>query len=57
MSFDHLFEQNIASSQHIRALAERLSDQALQHQVYEHWTLAIALAHLALCKERVMASG
>lgn len=47
-------EQNRVSTQRIRALAERLSDQEMQHPVGEHWTVAIALAHLAFWDRRVM---
>jgi hypothetical protein len=35
-------------------LVERLNDQALQHPVGEHWTVAIALAHLAFWDRRVL---
>jgi hypothetical protein len=33
---------------------ERLSDDELQHPVGEHWTVAIALAHLAFWDRRVL---
>jgi len=38
---------NRASTARLRALAARLSDDELGHPVGEHWTVAIALAHLA----------
>jgi hypothetical protein len=38
----------------MRALAARLTDEELQHPVGEHWTVAIALAHLAFWDRRVM---
>ncbi len=45
---------NRASSERIRALAARLSDEEMQHPVGEHWTVAITLAHLAFWDRRVM---
>ena len=47
-------ERNRASTERIRALAARLGDEELQHKVGEHWTVAIALAHLAFWDRRVM---
>lgn len=47
-------EQNRASTQRIRALVARLSDDEMQTKVGEHWTVAIALAHLAWWDRRVM---
>jgi uncharacterized damage-inducible protein DinB len=48
MTLDRSFvERNRASTQRIRALVARLSDEDLQHPVGEYWTVAIALAHLA----------
>jgi hypothetical protein len=55
MPFDRSFvERNRASTTRIRELAERLSDEELQHPVGEHWTVAIALAHLAFWDRRVL---
>jgi hypothetical protein len=55
MTLDRSFvERNRASTSRIRALAERLSDEELQHPVGEHWTVAIALAHLAFWDRRAM---
>jgi hypothetical protein len=55
MTLDQSFiELNRASTNRIRALAARLSDEELQHPVGEHWTVAIALAHLAFWDRRVM---
>ena len=55
MTYERSFiELNRASSQRIRALAARLSDYDLQHPVGEHWTVAIALAHLAFWDRRVL---
>lgn len=45
--------RNRASTERIRALAARLSDEELQQRVGEHWTVAIALAHLAFWDRRV----
>ena len=55
MTMDRSFvELNRASTQRIRALAARLSDQELQHPVGQHWTVAIVFAHLAFWDRRVM---
>jgi len=55
MTLDRSFvERNRASTNRIRALAARLSDVEMQHKVGEHWTVAIALAHLAFWDRRVM---
>lgn len=55
MTQDRSFiEQNRASTQRIRALADRLSDQELQQPVGEHWTVAITLTHLAFWDRRVL---
>ena len=55
MTLDRSFvERNRASTDRIRALAASLTDEQLQHPVGEHWTVAIALAHLAFWDRRVM---
>jgi len=55
MSLDRSFvDRNRASTDRIRALVERLTDEEMQHPVGEHWTVAIALAHLAFWDRRVM---
>jgi hypothetical protein len=55
MTFDRSFvELNRASTQRIRDLAARLSDEEMQHPVGEHWTVAIVFAHLAWWDRRVM---
>ena len=55
MPLDRSFvERNRASTDRIRALAARLTDDELQQPVGEHWTVAIALAHLAFWDRRVM---
>ena len=55
MSMDRAFvELNRASTERIRALAARLSDEEMQHPVGEHWTVGIAFAHLAWWDRRVM---
>ena len=55
MSVDRSFvERNRASTNRIRALAAHLSDEEMQHPVGEHWTVGIALAHLAFWDRRVM---
>ena len=47
-------ESNRASTRRIHDLVARLSEDAMQHRVGEHWTVAIALAHLAFWDRRVM---
>src|SRR5687768_7847094 len=47
-------EQNRASTERIRALVTRLSQEEMQTKVGEHWTVSIALAHLAWWDRRVM---
>ena len=55
MPLDRSFvERNRASTERIRALAARLTDDELQQPVGQHWTVAIALAHLAFWDRRVM---
>ena len=55
MALDRSFvERNRASTDRIRALAADLTDEEMQHPVGEHWTVAIALAHLAFWDRRVM---
>ena len=47
-------EQNRASTERIRALIARLSDEDMKTKVGEHWTVAVALAHLAFWDRRVL---
>ena len=47
-------ERNRASTNRIRALVARLTDEEMRQPVGEHWTVAIALAHLAFWDRRVM---
>ena len=55
MTMDRSFiEQNRASTERIRALAARLTDEELQTRVGEHWTVGIVFAHLAWWDRRVM---
>ncbi|HEX5692259.1 MAG TPA: maleylpyruvate isomerase N-terminal domain-containing protein [Roseiflexaceae bacterium] len=55
MPLDRTFaERNRASTERIRELAGRLSDAEMQQSVGEHWTVAIALAHLAFWDRWVM---
>ena len=55
MALDRSFvERNRASTDRIRELAGRLNDEQMQHKVGEHWTVSIALAHLAFWDLRVM---
>jgi hypothetical protein len=46
-------DQNRASTERIRALIARLNDEEMQAKVGEHWTVTIALAHLAFWDQRV----
>jgi hypothetical protein len=56
MSLDPSFMKlNRASRDRIQALVARLSDAELQTRVGEHWTVAIALAHLAFMDRRALA--
>ncbi|HNH06258.1 MAG TPA: hypothetical protein PLF18_16035 [Anaerolineales bacterium] len=55
MSLDPNYTQlNRASTERIKQLAASLSDEEMQTRVGEHWTVAIALAHLAWWDRRVM---
>lgn len=55
MTQDRSFiELNRVSTQRLRSLVDRLRDQDLQHPVGEHWTVAIALAHIAFWDRRVL---
>jgi hypothetical protein len=47
-------EQNRASKERIRKLAERLTDAEMQTKVGEHWTVSIVFAHIAWWDRRVM---
>ena len=56
MTLDSSFiERNQASTARIRALATRLTDDDLRRPVGQHWTVAIALAHIAFWDRRVLA--
>ena len=55
MTMDRSFiEQNRASTERIRALAARLTDEEMQQKVGERWTVGIVFAHLAWWDRRVM---
>lgn len=55
MTLDRSFiDLNRASTDRIRTLIARLTDEEMQHPVGEHWTVPIALAHLAFWDRRVM---
>ena len=55
MTFDATYnEQNRASTERIRALIAGLSEEKMKTKVGEHWTVSIALAHLAFWDRRVM---
>lgn len=55
MTPDRTFiEHNRAATDRIRALTARLTDDQMQSRVGDHWTVAIALAHLAFWDRRVL---
>lgn len=55
MAFDRSFiEKNRTSTERIRLLTATLSEEQMQVRVGEHWTVSIALAHLAFWDRRVM---
>lgn len=55
MTMDRSFiDLNRASTERIRALAVRVSEQEMPHPVGEHWTVAITLAHLAFWDRRML---
>ena len=55
MSLDLTFvEQNRLSRERIKSLAARLTDEELLTPVGEHWTVAVALAHMVFWDRRVM---
>jgi hypothetical protein len=47
---------NERSTDRIRSIGERLTDDELRHPVGEHWTVAITLAHLAFWDRRALDS-
>jgi hypothetical protein len=47
-------ELNRVSTKRIREMAACLSDEELLHPVGEHWTIAIAMAHIAFWDRRVL---
>ena len=55
MSIDPTYKDlNRASTERIKKLAAGLTDEELQTRVGEHWTVSIALAHIAWWERRVM---
>jgi hypothetical protein len=55
MSIDrHFVELNRASTDRMRGIAERLTDEELLTPVGQHWTVAIVMAHLAFWDRRVL---
>jgi hypothetical protein len=55
MTLDRSFiERNRASTERIRSMARRLSDEEMKHPVGEHWTVGVVFAHLAFWDRRVM---
>jgi hypothetical protein len=55
MSLDLSYkEQNRASKERIRTLAESLTNAEMQTKVGEHWTVSIVFAHIAWWDRRVM---
>jgi len=55
MTLDRSFvELNRASTERIRKLVANLNDKQMQTKVGEHWTVSIALTHLAFWDRRVL---
>jgi hypothetical protein len=55
MPIDPNYNQlNRTSTERIKKLAASLTDEEMQTRVGEHWTVSIALAHLAFWDRRVM---
>jgi hypothetical protein len=55
MSLDPSYKElNHASTERIKKLVTSLTDEQMQTRIGEHWTVAIALAHLAWWDRRVM---
>jgi hypothetical protein len=55
MSLDPTYKDlNRASTERIKKLASTITDEEMQTRVGEHWTVSIALAHLAFWDRRVM---
>ncbi len=46
-------EQNQAATERLKKLVARLNEKDFGRKVGEHWTVAIALAHLAFWEQRV----
>lgn len=49
-----ILDANRHATERIRALADRISDEAFQRRVGEHWTVAIVFAHLAFWDRRAL---
>ena len=57
MATDRSFvERNRAATNRLRTLVASLSDDQMQQAVGEHWTVSVALAHLAFWDGRVLAT-
>jgi hypothetical protein len=55
MSLDPSYKDlNRASTERIKKLASSLTDEEMQTHVGEHWTVSIALAHIAFWDRRVI---
>src|SRR5215472_8309677 len=55
MTLDRSFvERNRAATDRIRTLASKLTDDQMRHPVGEHWTVGIALAHIAFWDKRIL---
>lgn len=55
MTLDRSFvDLNRTSTERMRTLVGRLGEKDMQHPVGEHWTVAIALAHLAFWDRRIL---
>ncbi|HEX9017795.1 MAG TPA: maleylpyruvate isomerase N-terminal domain-containing protein [Anaerolineaceae bacterium] len=55
MALDLAFiERNRASTNRIRTMAARLSDEEMRRPVGEHWTVSVVFAHLAFWEQRAL---
>jgi hypothetical protein len=55
MALDQSYiSENAAECEHIRSLANRLTDEELSHPLEAGWTVSAALAHLAFWDQRAL---
>jgi hypothetical protein len=54
MEVEKIFQANRESTERMRKIINRLSDEELSKSIGSDWTISIALAHLALWDQRVI---